>query len=382
MPHPSTSRIDYVIAGASSIEDIPRFVEVAEQAGLAVLLLENESMWRTVPVAHQRWITRGETIPCGAAPVIPLNEFWVSRAIQTGVHNISHHALRASRSKHYLSARLRECGLPAVPRRYLEDIAAPGPARYLARLDAAYSGYGIVRHVEGGSFDADRIRRAVQGDASASMRSVLGDDQARVVVEDWLEGEEFSADIFVDRGKVAILRMFRKIMAWTNGRPVCDSYIAVPESTDLNSAVQQWCAALFGAGDSSFGQFDIIVAGGHAMAVDFSCRIGGGLGAIKRFARVPSYVATALSGRPPSFAPFCVQKNIVARRGGRLARIESSIPDNFEVTLHKRAGDLLPTNLCSANARVAEVCFAARDLADAVATAARLDKDVMIHVHD
>src|SRR5690606_8030623 len=140
------------------------------------------------------------------------------------------------------------------------------------------------------------IRRAVRGDVSASMRSVLGNDEARVVVEDWLEGEEYSADVFVNRGHVTVLRMFRKVVSWIHGRPVCESYIAVPDNIALNSAVDEWCAALFIAGDSSFGQFDLIVVGGHAMAVDFSCRIGGGLGAIKRFSGVPSYIAMALSG--------------------------------------------------------------------------------------
>ena len=252
MLHPSSSRIDHVVAGASSIEDIPRFIEVAEQAGLAVLLLENEAMWHSIPVAHQRLVTRCAAIPSVTAPVIPLNEFWVSRAIQARVGNISEHALRASRSKHYLSERLRYCGIPSVPRRYLEDIPSPGPSHYLARLDAAYSGYGIVRHVDAGPFDADKIRRAVQGDASASMRSVLGDDRTRVVVEDWLEGEEYSADVFFDRGHVTVLRMFRKLVVWIDGRPVCDSYIAVHENVALNAVLVEWCTALFNTGDSSF----------------------------------------------------------------------------------------------------------------------------------
>jgi len=93
---------DYVVAGASSIEDIPRFLAVAEQAGIAVQLLENAAMLAQVPGPQRALVDCSEDLPPTRAPVLPLNEFWVSRAIRTGVANIGPHALRASRSKHDL----------------------------------------------------------------------------------------------------------------------------------------------------------------------------------------------------------------------------------------------------------------------------------------
>ncbi|MGF6965759.1 hypothetical protein OKW43_002787 [Paraburkholderia sp. WC7.3g] len=175
---------------------------------MAVVLLENAAMLGHIPTQHRALVTCSEDIPHTHAPVVPLNEFWVSRAIRAGVANIAPHALRASRSKHDLSA----CGLHALPRGYLEDVAAPYPDRYLAPLDAAYSGYGIVRHSEAGSFDPMAIARAVQADAGSVMRTVLDEDAARVVVEDYLDGEEYSADVFVHQGRTVVLRLFRKIV--------------------------------------------------------------------------------------------------------------------------------------------------------------------------
>lgn len=374
---------DYVVAGASSIEDIPRFVEVAKQAGIAVLLLENSVMSTHIPVHHRSLVTCGEDIPDISVPVIPLNEFWVSRAIRAKVANISPQALRASRSKHDLSAQLTACGLHALPRRYLEDVVAPYPDRYLARLDAAYSGYGIVRYVEAGRFTPMAIARAVQDDAGRrAMRAVLDDDAARVVVEDYLEGDEYSADVFVHQGRPVVLRLFRKSVAWIGGRPVCDSYITVPQDPALCAVIHDWCEALYSPGCTSFGQFDFIVVDRRAVAVDFSCRIGGGLGAIKRFAGIASYTAQALAGDMPSFAPFAVQKNVLAHRPGRLANFACQLPQDFQVTIHKQPGDLLPGNLCSANARIAEICFAADNLEDAAAKAHALDEQVSIDVHD
>lgn len=371
---------DYVVAGAASIEDIPQFVVVTRQAGMAVLLLENEAMSERIPAQQRALLTCSEDIPHTSAPVIPLNEFWVSRAIRAGVANIARHALHASRSKHSLSARLAACGLHSLPRRYLEDVAPPYPDRYLARLDAAYSGYGIVRDAEAGRFDPIAIARAVQADAGQTMRDVLDEDAARVVVEDYLDGDEYSADVFVQQGRAVVLRLFRKIVTWISGRPVCDSYIAVPHEPDLCAAIHDWCAVLYSADCTSFGQFDLIVVDGRAVAVDFSCRIGGGLGAIKRFAGIANYVALALAGGTPSFAPFTVQKNVIARRPGRLANFACRLPQAYQVTVHKQAGDLLPENLCSANARIAEICFAARDLDDAAAIAQALDDEVSIDV--
>lgn len=373
---------DYVVAGASSIEDIPQFVEAARHVGMAVLLVENAAMSSQIPAQHRSLVTCGEDLPDTCSPVIPLNEFWVSRAIQARVANISPHALRASRSKHYLSSRLAACGMPALPRRYLEDVAAPYPDRYLARLDAAYSGYGIVRHAEAGRFDPVAIARAVRGDASTTMLAVLDDDAVRVVVEDYLDGEEYSADVFVRQGRPVVLRLFRKIVAWIGGRPVCDSYIAVPHDSALCAAICNWCAALYSADCTSFGQFDFIVVDGRAVAVDFSCRIGGGLGAIKRFTGIASYAALALAGDTVSFAPFTVQKNVLARRPGRLANFACRLPQAYQVTIHRQAGDFLFGNISSANARIAEICFAARDLDDAETMARALDDKMRIDVHD
>lgn len=373
---------DYVITGAFSIEDIPQFLETTTQAGVTVLLVENAAMLGCIPEQHRSLVTCSEDLPEICAPVIPLNEFWVSRAIRAGVVNISPHALRASRSKHYLSARLAICGLHTLSRHYLEDVAAPYPDRYLARLDAAYSGYGIVRHTEAGRFDPLKIARAVQGDASLTMLAVLDDTARRVIVEDYLEGEEYSADVFVHQGRPVVLRLFRKIIVWIGGRPVCDSYIAVPHDSALCAVIHDWCMALYSVSCTSYGQFDFIVVEGRAIALDFSCRIGGGLGAIKRFAGCASYTALALAGCIPSFAPFTVQKNVLARRAGRLENFSCQLPQTYQVTVHKQAGDLLPENICSANARIAEICFAARSLDDAKLMAQALDDKVIINVHD
>lgn len=373
---------DYVIAGASSIESIPQFIAVTNQAGIAVLLVENAVMLKHIPVQDRELVICCEDLPDTCATVITLNEFWVTRAINARVANISPHALRASRSKHYLSARLADCGMYALSRQYLEDMTAPYPDKYLARLDAAYSGYGIVRHLESGRFDPVTITQAVQSGASATMLAVLDDDIPRVVIENYLEGEEYSVDVFIRQGQPVVLRLFRKIVVWVDGRPVCDSYIAMPHDQDLYAVICGWCKALYSSSCTSFGQFDFIVSNGQAIAVDFSCRIGGGLGAIKRFAGVTCYVAEALTGCTSSFTPFTVQKNILAYSPGRLKKFEHKLPQSYQVTIQKQAGDLLPDNISSANARIAEICFSANNMDDAAVKIQIINDQVSIQIHD
>ena len=145
--------VDYVVAGAASIENVVTFLDVVKQSRIAVMLIENEAMWSQIPISHQEWVLRSNEIPDIKAPLIPLNEYWVTQAINAGVTNISPHALRASRSKYYLSAHLKQCGVETLSRSYLDNIDEPGPVRYLARLDAGYSGYGIIRDIEAGVFN-------------------------------------------------------------------------------------------------------------------------------------------------------------------------------------------------------------------------------------
>lgn len=374
--------LDYIVAGASMIEDIAQFVAVTQHLGISVLLVENLAMLKHIPIQQRAMVICCDEIPSAHAPVIPLNEFWVTRAIQANVANISRHAYRASRSKYYLSRRLAESGLNSLTRWYLEDVPLPYPEHYLARLDAAYSGYGIVRHVEAGDFNPISIARMVQTDAKHTMRVVLGEDSTRVVVEHYLIGEEYSVDVFVQKGQTTILRMFRKVIIWTAGRPVCDSYIAVPHDPALCATVYDWCEALYSNDCTSFGQFDFIVVDGRAIAVDFSCRIGGGLSAIKQFAGITSYVAVALAGTTPSFTPFTVQKNIVACESGHLSYFAYQLPERYQVTVHKHVGDLLPKNVSSANSRIAEICFIACDLKDAQHQAEALNNKVIINVDE
>lgn len=337
-------------------------------------------MFHKIPSEHRSIVDRSEQLPEERALVIPLDEYWVSQAIKSRIANISVAALRASRSKHYLSERLSQYSLDFVPRMYLEQATHPFPQEYVARLDAAYSGYGITRHVEAGPFDQTAISRTVLGDVSDSLRHVLGSGESRVVIEAFLDGDEHSVDVFVHQGQVKLLRLFYKTVSWIRGKPVCDSYIALPISPQISAAVHKWCNALFSPQCTSFGQFDFIVARDRVIPIDFSCRIGGGLAAIKKFSNISCYITSSLFKEVPSFRPFTVQKNVVCAKPGVIVGMRWNLPENYQNTIHKQCGDRVPENISSANARIAEICFSARSLEDAVQLSRQIDDMVVIDV--
>jgi hypothetical protein len=373
---------DYIVAGASLLEDVPRFVDVLKNSGVSALLLESCSMSEDLPLEWRPLVNICEKLPDVTAPVIPLTEYWLTQAIQRKVANIDTIAMQASRSKYYVSKVLSEAGLRTLHRRYLEDITPPFPDRYLARLDAAYSSHSILRYVENGPFNPAIITKKVKGDAGGSMHTILDIAENRIIVENYLLGEEYSADVFARRGQITVLRIFMKVVTWTNGRPLCDSYIAVPCNDAISSSIRDWCQVLFGSNCTCFGQLDFIVNEECPFLIDFSCRIGSGLDAIKRFAGLSSYVGLALCDKEVAFAPYMVQKHIMPDRQDRLSGFRYDLPSKFEVTVHKATGSVITNNICSAAAKIADICFFATDLNDAKDQARSLNSRISLVIDD
>lgn len=222
----STSKL--IFAGAAAIDNIDIFVNLLHEKGVDFLLIENASMFDSIPAEHRHHVTQLESFQYNGEIFIPLNEYWVSVAKDCQIKNISEHALLASRSKSYLSTLLQNNNLSHVSRYSLDEPPELFPERFIARPDAGYSSYGVVSYKDLGKFDKDAIIKAVRSSTSSSMAEVLSDDRKQIVIEDYLEGDEYSVDVFFKQGEVKILRLFYKLISWINGKPVCDCYVSIP----------------------------------------------------------------------------------------------------------------------------------------------------------
>ncbi|MCE7729345.1 ATP-grasp domain-containing protein [Vibrio campbellii] len=371
-----------VIAGASDIDDLESFVQSTSAMNAEFVLIENEFMFSLIPPEFQVYVTKTQEYDYTNEIFLPLNEYWISKAIAYNVSNIKSTALSASRSKFFLTQVLREEGLACVQRYFLDDAPEDGLTQYIARLDAGYSSYGIASYKQLGCFNKDKIFNAVHVPASSSMHNVLNVEANKIVVENYLEGKEYSADVFVDKRNVKILRLSYKKVEWIQGKPICDTYITVPVTNELRSAITQWCSALFGHTSVSFGQFDFIVTDQGSIPIDFACRIGGGLSALKQFTRHKSYIYHALYAQGGYFAPYACQKNIITQQVGVVERIEYSIPKDHLLVEQIKVGERLHDNLASSNAKVAAVCYQSEDFNTALEYSKELGKGVAVYVRE
>ena len=371
-----------VLAGAAAIENVERLSALLQNKGLEFTLLENSTMYSSIPSHHQEYVVQSESFNYTGETFIPLNEYWISIAKDCGVNNLTDEAINASRSKLFLSTVLKLRNIPCVNRYCIDDPKATFPERYIARPDTGYSGYGVFSYKDMGPFDRNRVIQAVTSEVKPSMTTVMATPEIRVVVEEYLEGDEFSADIFIQKGDIKILRIFYKSINWINGKPVCDSYVSIPQTAQIKQAIHSWCKAIFSKNCISFAQFDFIANNNQLIPVDFSCRIGGGINTIKQFSGIDSYVFSAMFHDDKLFNDFVCQKHILVSGAGYIKSIRYELPENFTVYEHRQKGDSLHNNISSANARVADVCFYAESMADALEKSKTVNRMVTINVEN
>lgn len=370
-----------VIAGASCIDKLRLFVRSNSYDTRNIILIENDSMYKQLSPEDQLQVVDTNDFDYGGEIFVPLNEYWVSKALQYQVVNISKIALMASRSKYFLSKVLRENGI-LCPQRYLfDEMPAKVPKRFIARPDAGYSGYGVSNFQTSGRLDKRKVKDTVLRSLSPSMMAVLSINDNKIVFERYLEGNEYSVDVFVENKKIKITRLFYKVVKWLNGKAVCDAYISVPLNKNFLQVISKWCQVLFGSASTSFGQFDFIETEGKLYPIDFSCRIGGGLDSIKSFSSSESYFSNAMNSIHPFFQPYTCQKNILSKNNGFFKGMSLSIPFVYDVYKHKQIGERLGSNISSANARIAEICFCANSFEQAIQRLHNMSNEVTLNVN-
>jgi len=370
---------EIIIAGASEIDNIGEFIALTQKLNLNISLVENEYMYGFIPDRYQEHVLKSSSVFYSNEIFIPLNEHWVSVAKRYQVANISENALKASRSKYYLSSVLNNNGASYQPRHYLDDVDIP-PEFYIARVDSGYSSYGIVSNRDIGVFNKCNILKSISLSINEVMNNVLDIDNNKVVVEEYLNGDEYSVDVFVNKDNIKVLRYFYKSISWVNGKPICDCYISVTTPKKISDYITKWCQALFSDSSISFGHFDFIISNEIPIPIDFSCRVGGGLRSIKEYANSGSYIFNSIFTDKDFFQPFICQKNIVNNNSGVIKNVTYQVPSEYSIFKHRAIGDTLHGNISSSNAKIADICFLASDLNSSIRRSNEINKMVIVHV--
>lgn len=86
-------------------------------------------------------------------------------------------------------------------------------------------------------------------------------------------------------------------------------------------------------------------------------------------------------GNKKLFEDYVCQKHVVPEQKGVIDKITYTLPDSFSLFEYRKKGDLLHDNLSSARARVADVCFKAESLEDAIIKSQTIDHAAVINVN-
>ena len=221
-----------IIAGEHGF--VPVFLDHAKFASLVEEKLPNFMLCEKIPTELLKQ----------SGIFLPVLESWVSEGAKLKNHGslaFDHQAAATSRSKVALSDALTHLGLSSVQRRIVETKTEAQNAAtaigypVILRQDTGYSGRGVwkadssddlavVWQLAKSNKDSDDIRE---------MSRVLACDESSLVIEPYLEGQEWSIDLVVSDNAVMMIRATEKAIWTFDGCPTCVGYRIVSDEETI-----------------------------------------------------------------------------------------------------------------------------------------------------
>ncbi|MCE5326001.1 MAG: ATP-grasp domain-containing protein [Planctomycetaceae bacterium] len=195
--------------------------------------------------------------------------------------------------------------------------------------------------------DARMYGAGAAGGAMVDSRSVA-------VIEEFVQGPEYSCDFVIEGGRARIIRLARKIMDHSQTLGTCTAYIvpAPPPDLSLDAFTGQLAAACRAVGiERSICMLDFIVRDGRAVMIEIAPRPGGDcLPPLLKACCGMDMLASAVNfaaGEPVLVPPSTAWKQMVglrlfAKRSGVIQRLDASAisadPRVSEVYLRRAPG--------------------------------------------
>lgn len=217
--------------------------------------------------------------------VIPLSEFWISYCIKNNYGNISQNALKASRSKSFLYSFMKENHFD-YPEIYESKEEAKKALemgkRIIVKPVGLHSGYGIEILDKSRGNLLDKYFEQALNIKNRTMR-IMEIQNLGAMITEAVEGTEYSADCFWNKGVFSVVRICRKRIEVINDKPCVTVYRLMKgdekEYGFCRESLEKWTSALFDKNDLSFAQFDFIIEedSKRIVPIDFASRVGGGI---------------------------------------------------------------------------------------------------------
>lgn len=272
-----------ILAGVASIFGLNDIYTFFYNHNIKLVMVETEYMSQFIPDNELKFVhIQNEIKYEEKIIVIPLNEYWVSFVVKHPyMARISDKALKASRSKIFLQKLLALNGIEHCEfyeETDIERFILEQGRKIIIKPDSLYSGHG-VKIVSALNIDGYRtyIKEAEQ--VKQDTKYILDIDTTLVTFCEYIEGTEYSVDIFWYHGKCHIVRICRKYLEIVKDAPCVTAYVIEQLSEEILGKIKIWSDLLFDQGDISFAQFDFIVneSTQKIIPIDFSCRVGGGM---------------------------------------------------------------------------------------------------------
>jgi|GEM_PF-5220648 len=290
--------------------------------------------------------------------VIPLTEYWISYCIQTGQCAISRTALSASRSKQFLYKKIADAGLDSVrcfSNKEEAYAALEQGKKIIVKPVGLYSGLGVEVLDNSGKDMLDAYISKACAIQTKNMR-LMEIENTGCMLTEYIDGAEYSADVFYYKGRISIVRVCRKKVLIIHDKPCTAVYQLVVPSEQIHTALTAWMTVLFEHDDISFAQFDFIVSpDGKAVPIDFASRIGGGLFELMSQSVTNPY-ADAIRGEYNLYknTKTLTQFNYLPTVNGYIKNDAYNLTSGF-CKIFKHTGDYVISNPSGIGSRVAVV---------------------------
>ena len=271
---------EIVLAGVASIFGLDEIKKIANKKGYSVRFVETEYMIKS-NLIDENGVEVTEAIDISENSLyLPLNEYWVSYGHKESIDRISDRAYKAGRSKKYLSYllginNLDYCKTLSISeaRKYIQE-----GKKVLIKPDSYYSGHGVKVIGKKNEKKLDFFLEQANQITDDAKR-VLMLDKSKAEIWEYIDGDEYSADILIYEGKFSILRLCKKKIVLIDDMPCVIAYVTVLVPERIRKVVSNWTSVLFDNGNISFCQVDFIEEKetGRVILIDFSCRVGGGM---------------------------------------------------------------------------------------------------------
>jgi len=353
-----------VIGGAAFIFGLGELEKAFEGLGYQVSFIEAPFMNDYTEIDEKNLVHFAADLETEGI-LVPVSEYWITKALENNRARISRRALEASRSK-VLFSKLMEEGGVKVPDLVAFEKACEGfesGKKYIVKPEGLYSGYG-VRLVE----SKEELERALEKCAGVKTHSLklFGINNKTPVIWENIEGTEYSADCFIYGGKTEVVRICRKKIAQIHKNPCTLAIQMIPCEKRIQDALEKWNSILFDKEDISFSQFDFIDDGENLVPVDFASRVGGGMADLLKMAGNP-YGRTVWKmaerfgkkGLSSAFEEerlfekgFPTQVNYLPVRSGKIKDLSFETVTS-RTLYNKKPGDFVPESPSSVASRIA-----------------------------